>query len=375
MKTGIFLTLSILLSTLLFASMPDSTARQKHTLKSRFIKIYKGEKGVERYEIKRTFNEYMSKQEFQNAVDFLTGKLEEIDSLENDYRMHTVGYVYGFRGYAQYIMEQYEAALSDLNRTIEIVPEWSTGYYIRGLIQYQNRELQAAVDDYTQAIERKHKYKRKVDTKYYMSRGDAYWNLGQTENAAADFTKCIKLDSRWAYAYLRRGSARYALEDQQGAKADYEKAIKIDPHFSTGYQVLGMFYYSQKDYDAAIGVIKDGLENNPDDPFLYEEAGSFYLETGDNPAAISYFTKCLELCSDDSKTMPRLMALVGNSVAYYNLGDKENSKKYFNQARQLEPLLNNGKEGLKEFSGYCLGFMEKELETLPLIVEEFKNPE
>jgi len=374
MKPGVFLILLILLSSQLLSAVPDSISSRKYNRQAWFVRIYKGQKGVERHEIKWEFDQYMSKQDFQNAVDFLTDKLSGLDSLENDYRMHTTGYIHGLRGYAQYHLMHYEAAMSDMNRAIELVPKWSFGYYLRGLIHYQLRDLKAAIDDYTQAIDRKHKHKRKVDINYYIARGDAYWNQGEIENAMADFTKCIKLNPGWAYPYLRRGSARRNLQDQQGAKADFEKAIALDPHLIGGYQVLGMFYYGQKDNDAAIEVIMNGLHHNPDSPVLYEMAGSFYLEKGDNTQAITYFTKCLEMFSDDSKDMTRLQALIGISVTYYIKDDKETSRKYFDQANQVLLVLNNGTKGLEEFEKYCLGLMEKETEILSRMVEEFNNP-
>jgi len=371
MKTGILFIVFILLSSQLFSSAPDSISSRKYNRQAWFIRIYKGQKGVERNEIKWEFNQYMSYQDYKNAVDFLTDKLSNLDSLENDYRMHTAGYVHGLRGHAKYYLMDYKAAMSDVNRAIEIVPKWSSGYYFRGLIHYQLSDMQAAIDDYTQAIE--HKHKRKVDN-YYKARGDAYWNNGEIENAMADFTKCIKLNPRWAYPYLRRGSARQSLHDQKGAKADFEKAIALDPHLIGGYLVLSMYYYRQKDYVAAIEVIMNGLHHNPDSPVLVEMAGSFYLEIGDNSRAITCFTKCLEMFSDDSKDMTRLQALIGISVACYDMGDNENFRKYFDQARQLQPLLNEGMEGIEELRGYCLGWVDKELDTLPRMVEEFKSP-
>ena len=372
MKTRIFFILFIFLSSQLLISAPDSTSRKKYSVKARIFRIYYGQKWAERYDILTGYNDYMSKQDFQKTVDFLTDKLPTVDSLENDYKMHTTGYIYGMRGNAKYYLTDYEAAMRDINRSIEIVPKWSYGYYVRGQIQYQLRDLQSAIDDYTMAIKRKSK--RRGKTKFYIARGEAYWDNGEIENSMADFTKCIKLNRKWAYPYVRRGSARQSLNDENGAIADIEKAIALDPHYIGAYQVLSIYYKTQKDYDAAIEVIVNGLYNNPDNLFLYEMAGSYYLEKGDNNQAITYYTKCLEGHHDDLEEYTRLQALIGISVAYYEFGDKENSEKYFDQARQVQALLNNGKEGLEELMGYCMGWMDKEKETLPRMAEEFNNP-
>jgi tetratricopeptide (TPR) repeat protein len=367
MKTGIIFTLFIFLSFQLLSSPPDSISKKKYRGKAKLARMFKGEKWEERHEISKAFNEYMGNGEFQKAVDFLTDELAGLDSLEHNYKMKTAGYIHGLRGYALYFLEDYEAAMKDVNRAIEVLPKWSAGYYFRGLIHYDSFDFQAAAQDYTLAI----KNKRKADINYHFARANVYWDLGEIENAATDYTKCIKLEPAWAYPYVRRGSARHALEDLPGAKADYEKAIALDPHLIVGYQVLGTFYLKQNDCDAAIEVVLNGLHHNPDSPLLHETAGSFYLEKGENSQAITHFVKCLEMYDDDSEDMTRLQALVGISVTYYLMGDKENSMKYFDLASQLQPVLNQGEEGLEEFSRYCLGFMEKELETLPRMAKEF----
>jgi tetratricopeptide (TPR) repeat protein len=365
MKTGVFITLFILLSSQLVLSAPDTTSSKKYRGRAIFFRIARGQKGVERYRIYREYHEHMSNQEFQKAIDFLTNKLSRLDSLENEYKMNTVGYMHGWRGYAHYVLMHKEAARSDVNRAIEIRPEWSSGYYYRGLIHYISGDYQAASDDYTTAINLKHK--RKADIGYYYARGNAYYAQRKMEEAMADYSKCIKLKSRWAEPYIRRGSTREFREDQPGARADFEKAIALDPHNIGGYLSLGMHYYKQNDYDAAIEVVMKGLDHCDDNPNLFELAGSIYLEKGDNPQAVTYFTRFLESYSES------ISATIGNSAAYYDMGDKENARKYFDQARQLQPLLYNGIEGLEQMKNQCPALSKKETEVLRLMMEEFKD--
>ena len=107
-----------------------------------------------------------------------------------------------------------------------------------------------------------------MDINYYFARGNAYMALVQYENAIKDFTKCIKLNSKWVWPYLNRGTSRQAIQDQAGAKADFEKAIVLDPYLISGYSSLSMYYYKQKEYDAAIKVIMDGMDHIPDNQYL-----------------------------------------------------------------------------------------------------------
>ena len=64
--------------------------------------------------------------------------------------------------------------------------------------------------------------------------------------------------------------------------------------------------------------------------------------------------------------------MLGLSLAYYYKNDVINAKKYFNDAKQTEPRLNKGMEGVVEIekSGYL--FSDKKKETLKKMFEEFK---
>ena len=70
MKTVIFLTLLILLSSQLVLSSPDSTSSRIHNRKAWFAKIYRGQKGVERVELNQKYWDFMKKLEYQNAADW-----------------------------------------------------------------------------------------------------------------------------------------------------------------------------------------------------------------------------------------------------------------------------------------------------------------
>ena len=333
-----------------------------HSMKARMVRIFHGEKGMERYETTQQFNAFMNAQDFQGAIDYLATQLDRLDTAGNEYKTHTAGYYYGMRGYAYCFSGELDKAISDEDRAIAIVPKWSMAYYIRGLSQYYLGDYQAAVEDYTRAIEEKNK----ADVKYFLARADAYWASQQLDDAIADYTECIKRDKKYTLPYIRRGLALQKQQDTIGARKDFEKAIMLDPNMVDGYLNLAWMNYKQDDQDAALDVIRIGMKANPGVPALYEAAGYYLLEKGDYLQAIDNFTKCLEM--DDAN----LQSMIGNAVAYYYLGDKENSQKYFDQARQHQPLLNNGQTGIGQLSQQCLVLTCKEKEALSHMVEEFK---
>ena len=63
----------------------------------------------------------------------------------------------------------------------------------------------------------------------YNNRGNVYRNLGQYQQAIADYDKAIELNPNDAVAHNNRGHA-YADQGQyQQTIADFDKAIELDP--------------------------------------------------------------------------------------------------------------------------------------------------
>lgn len=97
---------------------------------------------------------------------------------------------------------------------------------------YQNRangnfvmgEYDAAIADYNKAVELNPK-----EPDIYFSRGLAHFNKQSYTPAIADFDKVIELDPKEAMAYFKRGNALERLGSFEKALADYQKAVELDP--------------------------------------------------------------------------------------------------------------------------------------------------
>lgn len=96
---------------------------------------------------------------------------------------------------------------------------------------YQNRanasfvmgEYDAAISDYTKAIELNSK-----EASIYFSRAMAFYNKQNFNRAIADFDKAIELDADESMAYYNRGNALEKIGNFEKALADYQKAVELD---------------------------------------------------------------------------------------------------------------------------------------------------
>jgi TonB family protein len=97
---------------------------------------------------------------------------------------------YQNRANANFVMGEYDAAIVDYNKAIELNPKEPTVYFSRGIAHFNNKSFIPAI---------------------------------------ADFDKVIELDPKEAMAYFKRGNALEKTGNFEKAMTDYQKAVELDP--------------------------------------------------------------------------------------------------------------------------------------------------
>jgi tetratricopeptide (TPR) repeat protein len=86
-------------------------------------------------------------------------------------------------------------------------------------------DYQGAIADYNRAIELKPNY-----ANAYFNRAVAQSELGDNSAALADLNRAIALNPNDSDAYNNRGVAKGRLGDRSAAMADYNRALQINPN-------------------------------------------------------------------------------------------------------------------------------------------------
>ncbi len=84
-------------------------------------------------------------------------------------------------------------------------------------------EYETAINDYTKAIELK-----PSEPTVFLSRGIAFYNTKKFDLAIADFDNAIKLDPTESMAFYNRGNAFEKAGNKQKAMNDYQKAFELN---------------------------------------------------------------------------------------------------------------------------------------------------
>ncbi len=119
--------------------------------------------------------------------------------------------------------------------------------YNRGLASLHSGEYQQAINDLTRAIEI---YPNHAAA--HINRGSAYYKLGNHQQAIEDFNKAIEIDPKLAEAYFGRGNVFFKLGSYRQTINDYNKALELNPKFIHAYINLGNVFVKLGDRDIAI---------------------------------------------------------------------------------------------------------------------------
>ena len=124
--------------------------------------------------------------DFETAVSAYTTMAQK--DLEEPRFIH-----YLHRGASYYFTGQYENAVADQTKVIELDPENPWHYIWRGKSYLKWEKLAEALQDFTTVIAMKTEIRARIRARGYELRSEVYRALGESENEFADLEKCNAL--------------------------------------------------------------------------------------------------------------------------------------------------------------------------------------
>jgi len=114
-------------------------------------------------------------------------------------------------------------------------------YNNRGIAYDEEGQYDQAILDYNKALEINPRY-----AEAYNNRGVAYANKGQYDQAISDYNKALEINPRFAAPYQYRGNTYMTKGLYNEAFSDYSKALEINPKIAEAYQNRGIIYMTTK---------------------------------------------------------------------------------------------------------------------------------
>lgn len=260
-------------------------------------------------------NALRDRQEYEQAIEEYTRAIEINPDFVNAYYN---------RGLTYSDLERYQRAIADYTKAVELNPEYLDAYNNRGILYANLQDYDKAIADYMTVIE--------LDPDYvlvYNNLGVAYDSLGRFQDAVGSYSKAIELNPDYALAYNNRGISHGNLQQYNEAIEDHTAAIELDGSFSDAYYHRGNAYRNLVSYQSAIADYNRAIELNPDYTVAYNNRGISYYELQEYDRAIADYTQAIAISPDYPN------AHYNRALAYLNLGQQEEALSDFEAAASL----------------------------------------
>ena len=155
-------------------------------------------------------------------------------------------------------------------------PKNSSYYYNRGNTYSNLKDYEKAVNDYNRAIEL-----NPNNASYYNNRGIGYYSLKDYEKAINDYSRAIELNPNNASYYNNRGIGYYSLKDYEKAIKNCNKAIKLDPNNNSIKETKNLILklnkniqYDNKIVDTTKNIEEINREENLESNIIHDSSDS-----------------------------------------------------------------------------------------------------
>lgn len=226
--------------------------------------------------------------------------------------------------YKYKVTKDFEGALYDYNKALELQPELIEALAGRGVIKRNMGDLQGAMKDYNRAIELK-----ADDAEVYLNRGVCKASMNDFNGAIEDFNKALEKNPNNAMTYSNIGSVYFKTAQYKKAIENYNMAIELNPVYAEAYSNRGGAFTQLGNYKQAIADFEKAIYYQPQYASAHFNRGMLYQRTGKHQKAIDDFTKAIEF----EKRNPQVY--FARATSYLAVGKKTEACNDFSTAAQM----------------------------------------
>jgi serine/threonine-protein kinase len=154
--------------------------------------------------------------------------------------------------------ENFVAAEADCSRAVAAAPDQAEPLYMRAAIRQQTGDVDAAIQDFTEALE--------LDPKHgmaHLGRAICRLALDDFEGAIGDCDKASSLMPNVVQCHELRGSALMRLGQFDAALANFDEAVRLAPSSASPLNHRASVHYLKQDYAAAVRDHMEALKRDP----------------------------------------------------------------------------------------------------------------
>ena len=212
------------------------------------------------------------------------------------------------------------------SRQIEVNRSDAFAFLMRGVVRYENDDLDQAFADVNEALRLDPKYVAALVERAYL------WQCrDRLDLAFADVNQAIQLDSRNSYAYVERGVFHFGMKDYGKALRDFEHALRLGSRSAAIHLCKGMIHVERGEGEPAIAEFNLAIELDAKRLDAYIGLATVYLLRSDSRKALEVFNRAIEV---DPKSAE---AHEARSVYFLSHGKHDKALEDLNEAVRLDP--------------------------------------
>ncbi|KAI9710697.1 MAG: TOM (translocase of outer membrane) complex component [Bogoriella megaspora] len=171
-------------------------------------------------------------------------------------------FAYNMRGTFKYLKGENEAALDDLNRSVEFQPSLTQSFIKKASMNLElgkNHHLpiikDAAAQDFETAMQQD-----ESDPDIYYHRAQLNFILNEFSEAAKDYHKSIDLDKDFIFSHIQLGVTQYKMGSLASSMATFRRCVKNFDKVPDVYNYYGELLLDQQKYQEAIEKFDTAVE-------------------------------------------------------------------------------------------------------------------
>ncbi|MFJ4889149.1 tetratricopeptide repeat protein [Streptomyces sp. NPDC088788] len=221
---------------------------------------------------------------------------------------------------------EYERALAEYDRAVDIDPDEARVHYGRGVTHQLLGDHPAALAAFDRADE------LRPGTGWIIAgRAETLRLAARFGEAVADFDRAVALDPTDADALASRAVCRHALEQFDAAAADFERALSIDGTDLWTLVRRARLRRDTDEWDLAFTDLDRAAGLAPDSAWVASERGDAYRLAGRFEDAVGELGRAIGLEPGYAS------ALAGRGASHHELGDSERALADLDRAVALVP--------------------------------------
>jgi tetratricopeptide (TPR) repeat protein len=195
-------------------------------------------------------------------------------------------------------------------------------------VRRDRKDYDQAIAEFTEAIRLDSQ-----DTRSLVGRACTWRDLREYDNAITDCSEAIRLDPNWLPAFVIRAAVWCEKREYDKAIADCSEAIRLDPKEEAAFTGRGYAWSQKREYDKAIADFSEAINLDPSSAYTIGNRGFAWFAKKEYDKSIADLAEAIRLDPTEAKAF----AIRGN--VWLAMNDYDKAIADCSEAVRLDPTL------------------------------------